>query len=205
MDFVTDLSKCHVYSQIYDAILMVIDRLSKEYHYIPCTEENKRILAEAIAKLVIRHVWSRKGLPISMTSDKRPQFVAKMWDSLCKLLGIKAKLSTAWHPETDGQSEIVNQKMEQYLQSYVNYFQDNWVYLLPIAEFAGNANTFASIRISPFLASQGFVSCMNFDSVDLSASLTHKQLANGQAKSLANCMQAVWNFTHKEITKSQAA
>ena len=111
MDFVTGLPKCHAYGQIFNAISMVINRLSKERHYIPCTEENKGTSAEAIAELVMRHVWSRKDLPISMTSDRGHQFVAKMWDSLCKLLGIKAKLSTAWHSETDGQSKITNQEI----------------------------------------------------------------------------------------------
>lgn len=120
---------------------------------LPCTEENEGTLAEATAELFMRHVWSREGLPISMTSNRGPQFTAKMWNSLCKLLGIKAKLSTAWHPETDGQSEIANQEMERYLQSYVNHFQDDWVRLLPMAEFASNANTSASIRIPSFLAS----------------------------------------------------
>lgn len=95
MDFVTGLLKCHAYGQIYDAIFLVIDRLLKEQHYILCIKKNKRILAEATAKLFIQYVWSKKGLPISLTSDKKPQFVAKMWNSLCKLLGIKAKLFTA--------------------------------------------------------------------------------------------------------------
>ena len=140
-----------------------------------------------------------------MISDRGPQFVAKMWDFLCKLLDIKAKLSTAWHSETDDWSKIVNQEMEQYLQSYVNHFQDNWVRFLPIAEFAGNANTFASIKIPLFLASQGLIPLMNFDPVDLSVSLTCEQLANSQTKFLANCMQAVWNFIRKEMIKSQAA
>ena len=122
MDFVTGLPKCHAYGQIFDAILMIIDRLSKERHYIPCTEENKETSAKATAELFIQYIWSREGLPISLTLDRGPQFVAKMWDSLCKLLGIKAKLSIAWHSETDSQSEIVNQEMERYLKSYVNHF-----------------------------------------------------------------------------------
>ena len=78
--------------------------------------------AESTAVLFLRYVWCYHGLPISLTSNQGPQFASKMWDSLCKLLDIKAKLSTAWLPETNGQSEIVNQKMEHYLCSYVNYF-----------------------------------------------------------------------------------
>ena len=81
--------------------------------------------------------------------------------------------------------------MERYLKSYINHFQDNWIRLLLMAEFADNANTSVSIRISLFLTSRGFVPCMNFDLVDLLAFLTCEQLANSQAKSLADYMQAV--------------
>ena len=126
MDFVVGLSKSQGHgAKPYDAILMVVDRLSKERHYIPCTKEDNGTNAEATAAMFLRHVWCYHGLPISLTSDRGPQFASKMWDSLCKLLGIKAKLSTAWHPETDGQSEIANQEMERYLRSYVNHFQDD--------------------------------------------------------------------------------
>ena len=112
IDFVTCLPKCHAYGQIYDTILMIIDRLLKERHYIPCTKEKEDTSAKATAKLFMQHVWSREGLLISLTSNRGPQFIVKMWNFLCKLLGIKAKLSTAWYPETDGQSKIANQEME---------------------------------------------------------------------------------------------
>ena len=125
IDFVIGLPKYEVYGQIYDAILMVINQLSKERHYIPCSEKDKRTFAEATADLFLRDVWSKHGLPISIMLDRGPQFVSKMWDSLCKLLGIKAKLSTAFHPETEGQSKNANQEAEQHLRSYVNHFQDN--------------------------------------------------------------------------------
>ena len=101
MDFVMKLPKCEAYRQSYDAILMVINQLSKERHYIFCSEENERMSAEAIANLFLQDIWSKYGLPISMTSDRGSQFVSKMWDSLCKLLKITAKLSTAFHPETN--------------------------------------------------------------------------------------------------------
>ena len=195
MNIVMGLSKCHIYGQIYNAIFMVIDWLLKEKHYISCSEDNESTLAKATAELFMQHIWSREGLLISMTSDRGPQFVAKMWDFLCKLLGIKAKFSTAWHPKTNSQSEIANQEMEQYLRSYVNHFQDDWVCLLLMAEFAGNANTSASIKIPLFLSSQGRILCMSFDSVILLAFSTHKRLANAQAKSLANWMQEVWEFS----------
>ena len=78
MDFVVGLLKCKAYRQIYDAILMVINWLSKERHYIPCLEEDKCTSAKAIANLFLRDVWSKHGLPTSMTSDCGSQFVSKM-------------------------------------------------------------------------------------------------------------------------------
>ena len=102
MDFVVGLPKCKAYGQFYDAILIVIDRLSKKRHYIPCLEEDERTSAKATADLFLQDVWFKYGLPTSMTSDHESQFVLKIWDFLCKLLGIKAKLSTAFHPETNG-------------------------------------------------------------------------------------------------------
>ena len=90
MDFVLGLPK----SQGYDSILMVVDRLSKKRHYILCTEDNSTN-AEATAAMFLRHVWCYHGLPVSLTLDRGSQFASKMWDSLCKLLGIRAKLSTA--------------------------------------------------------------------------------------------------------------
>lgn len=95
--------------------------------------------------------------------------------------------------------------MEQYLRSYVNHFQDNWVRLLLMAEFADNANSSALIKILPFLSSRGLISRMSFDWINLSASSTQERLMNAQAKFLANCMQRVWNFVREEMIKSQTA
>ena len=98
MDFVVGLSK----SQGYDAILMVVDQLSKKKYYILCTKDNNGTDAKATARLLFCYVWCYHGLPISITFDWDPQFVSKIWHLLCHLLGIKARLSTAWNPETDG-------------------------------------------------------------------------------------------------------
>ena len=206
MDFVVDLPKSQRYNtKPYDAILMVVDQLSKERHYIPCTEENNGTSAKATAAMFLRYVWCYHGLPISLTSNRGPQFASKMWNSLCKLLGIKAKLSTAWHPETNKQSKIANQEMERYFRTYVNHFQDDWVENLPMAKYSSNANTSATTKIAPFLAFCGYIPCMSFDPVDLTALSTRKRLANAKAKSIANCMQEVWDFTKAKMTKSQQA
>ena len=207
MDFVVGLPKSQGYnnSKPYDAILMVVDRLSKERHYIPCTEEDNGTSAEATAAMFLRHVWCYHGLPISLTSDRGPQFALKMWNSLCKLLGITAKLSTAWHPETDGQSKIANQEIERYLRSYVNHFQDDWVERLPMAKFSSNANTSVTTKVPPFLVSCGYIPRMSFEPVDLTALSTRERIANAKATSIANRMQEVWEFTRGEMAKSQQA
>ena len=138
-----------------------------------------------------------------MTSDCGSQFVSKMWNSLCKLLGIKAKLSIAFHPETDGQSKNANQEAEQHLRSYVNHFQDNWVRLLPMGKFSANANVSATTKVPLFLATRGYNPRMSFDPVDLSADSTREKIANSTATLIANYMEEVWDFMQEEITKSQ--
>ena len=94
--------------------------------------------AKYTARMFLYHVWKHHGLPKTIVSDRGTQFVSRLWQRLCQRLGISTKLSTAYHPETDGQSENSNQVLEQYLRSYVNYAQDDWVNWLPLAEFAAN-------------------------------------------------------------------
>ena len=199
-----ELPRCEAYRQIYDAILMVINQLSKERYYIPCSEEDKRTFAKATTDLFLWDVWSKHGLPISMTSNCGPQFVSKMWDFLCKLLGIKAKISTAFHPETNGQSKNANQKVKRHLRSYVKHFQNNWVQLLSMWKFSVNANISATIKVLPFLATKGYNPKMSFNLVNLSADLIKERIANSTVKLIANHMEEVWNFMQEEMTKLQA-
>ena len=122
----------------------------KEQVYILCNDKDKRINAETTVEMLLHNVWRRHGLPSSVVSDWGPQFVLTMWKTLCKILKINAKLLTAFHPKTDSQSKIANQEIEKYFWPYVNHFQNDWVDLLPMAEFAANANLSASIKIPPF-------------------------------------------------------
>lgn len=98
MDFVSGLPK----SEGFDAILVVVDRLSKMRHLIPC---DTTVDAEQTAILYLQHVWKLHGLPAYITSDRGTQFTSKFWRSLCQQLQIEARMSTAYHPETDGQTE----------------------------------------------------------------------------------------------------
>ena len=95
-----------------DAILVVCDRLSKMTHFVATTEGTS---AEGLARLFWNNVWKLHGLPESIVSDRGPQFAAELTKELNRMLGIKTKLSTAFHPQTDGQTERMNQELEQYL------------------------------------------------------------------------------------------
>ena len=103
-DFITDLPSFHGF----DVILTVIDWFSKEVELIPCT---KTCLALDMAKLFMHNVWKHHGLPCSITSDQGPQFSAQVMREINKALGISTKLSTSFHSQTDGQTEIVNKEV----------------------------------------------------------------------------------------------
>ncbi len=114
MDFITHLPR----SGKHDAVLVVVDRLTKMRHFVPCQGTCN---AEETARLYVRHVWKLHGLPLSVVSDRGSQFVSEFWRHLMKRLKITSALSTAHHPETDGQTERANAGLEQYLRAYVSY------------------------------------------------------------------------------------
>lgn len=155
MDFIVKLplSSSSVYpKQDLDSILVVVDRFSKMSHFIPCREA---MSAEQLATLLFTHVFKLHGLPQSIITDRGSTFLSNFFTSLSKLLDIKQKISTAYHPQTDGQTERVNAILETYLRSYVNFQQDNWVDLLPLAEFAYNNSESATTKETPFYINYG--------------------------------------------------
>ena len=156
VDFITKLpvSKGH------DSILVVCDRFSKMSHFVATTEKTT---AEGLARLFRDNVWKLHGLPESVISDRGPQFAAGMTKELNKMLGIETKLSTAYHPETDGQTERTNQELEQYLRMYVNHRQNNWAEWLAMAEFAFNNKIHTATKMSPFQVNYGREPRMGFD------------------------------------------
>ena len=144
-DFITKLPL----AQGYDAILVVCDRFSKMVHFIVTMEKT---LVEGLAKLFRDHVWKLHGLPESIISDRGVQFAAGMMKELNRLLGIQTKLSTAYHPQTDGQTERVNQELEQYLRVFIDHRQEQWPNWLGTAEFAYNNKIHMATKVSPFKA-----------------------------------------------------
>jgi hypothetical protein len=123
MNFVTELSKI---KDDFNAILMIMNRLTKMHHYVSCIVEKKDITVEETTRLLINHVWKLHELSSSIISDRDSQFVSLVWKTVCQILKINVKLSTAFHSETNDQSEIANQEMKRYLRSYCNYQQNDW-------------------------------------------------------------------------------
>jgi hypothetical protein len=118
-----------------DMILVIVDRFSKKAYFLPC---NTTITSQGVANLYRDHIFKEHGLPRKVISDRGSQFVSGFMKGLYQNLGIKANPSTTYHPQTDGQTERVNQELEEYLRIYVNERQNDWVDWLPIAQFCHN-------------------------------------------------------------------
>jgi len=144
-DFITKLPL----AQGYDSILVVVDKLTKMVHFIPTTEKT---LAEGLARLFRDNIWKLHGLPESIISDRGPQFVVGLMRKLNRMLGIENKILTVFYPQTDEQTERVNQELEQYLRMFINHRQEQWPDWLGTAEFAYNNKVHSSTKISPFKA-----------------------------------------------------
>ena len=122
----------------------MVDRLTKRVWIIPLERPSAQDTAEAFLSHIIRFA----GLPDSLVSDQGRAFIDSTWKEICAHLQITHKLSTSYHPETDGQTEHANKSLEVYLRHYVNYHQDDWVKHLPIAEFCCNNHVNASTGVS---------------------------------------------------------
>ncbi len=154
MDFVTGLPiSTDEKGDSYDSILVIVDRLTKMVHNVPVKVTiNVPDLAKVIINVVVRH----HGIPESIVTDRGSLFTSKFWSSLYYFLGIKRKLSTAFYSQTDGQTERQNSTMEAYLRAFVNWEQDDWARLLPMAEFAYNNAKNASTGHTPFELNYGY-------------------------------------------------
>ena len=133
--------------------MVVVDRFTKMAHFIGW---ETYATAKDVADTFLKEVWKLHGLPFEMISDIDAIFSGEFWESLCKSRGIKRKLSTAYHPQTDGQTERTNQVLEGYLRNFVNYDQNHWYELLPLAEYAYNNSKASPHKLTPFFANYGF-------------------------------------------------
>jgi hypothetical protein len=191
MDFVTGLP----ISDGHDAIWVVIDRSTKMRHLVPCSTT---VDAKELANLFIMNIFRLHGLPDSIISDRGPQFASRFWKYLCNSLHIEPHLSTAFHPQTDGQTERINSVMEQYLRAYVNYQQDNWAQYLPLAEFAANNHVSETTGLSPFFVNYGMHPKLDFE-----PDLRVDNPEEGQAQSLTRLLAEIHDFAKAEMAYAQ--
>ncbi|GJV44946.1 reverse transcriptase domain-containing protein [Tanacetum coccineum] len=149
MDFVTKLPKS---SQGYDTIWVIVDRLTKSAIFVPMRETDP---LDKLARMYLKEVVTRHGIPVSIICDCDPRFASNLWKSLHNALGTNLDKSTAYHPQTDGQSKRTIQTLEDMLRACAIEFGKGWVNHLPLVEFSYNNSYHASIKATPFEALYG--------------------------------------------------
>lgn len=155
MDFITKLplSEDPATGAFYDSILVIVDRFTKFSYFVPYREATD---AEEFAYVFNRNIVSVHGLPVEILTDRGPPFTSKFWQALMAQLGLNHRLTTAFRPQVDGQTERTNQILEQYLRCYINYEQNDWVEKLPMAQLSYNTATHESTKLTPAFANFGF-------------------------------------------------
>ena len=196
LDFITDLPPSVRRGQVFDAVLVVVDRYTKFARYIPARKDWE---AEDMADVLVEEVFTKYGKPVSFVSDRGSLFTSKFWSHLCYYLSIRLGYSTAFHPQTDGQTERQNQTLEQYLRGFVNYQQDDWVFWLSLAEYAYNNSVHSSTGISPFEALFG--EKLSWEDAVREEKTTDIPAARKRALNLA----AMRKLLEKRLTKAVAA
>ena len=187
INFITHLPD----SKGYNAILVVNCRFTKRIHFIPCHDETS---TTGLAVLYRDKVWKHHGLPNEIISDRGPQFASALMKELNKLLGIKTKLSTAYHPQTDGQTERTNQELEQYLRIFINHRQNDWEEWLPMAEFSYNNKVHSSTKQTPFFLETGTHPRMGVEPI--------REVKHEQAKEFATRMKNARQEAEAASTKA---
>ncbi|GKA28616.1 putative reverse transcriptase domain-containing protein [Tanacetum coccineum] len=146
MDFITKLPKT---KSGHDTFWVIVDRLTKLAHFLAIREDYS---TEILARLYIDEIVARHGVPVSIISDRDGRFTSRFWQTLQKALGTRLDISTAYHPQMDGQSERTIQTLEDMLRTCVIDFVGNWDVHLPLVEFSYNNSYYSSIRCAPFEA-----------------------------------------------------
>ncbi|WVZ16861.1 hypothetical protein V8G54_009843 [Vigna mungo] len=143
LDFITGLPS----SQGFTVILVVVDSFSKGVHLGPLPQQ---YFASKVAHLFLDIICKYHGIPRNIVFDRDPIFISKFWRELFRLYGTRLRMSTSYHPETDGQTEVFNRVLEQYLRSFVHSNPSQWSKYLPLAEWSYNTSTHSSTGYSPF-------------------------------------------------------
>ena len=201
MDFVTGLPVLTDWKgDSYDSILVIVDQLTKMVYYeLVKVTINAPGLAEVIINVVVRH----HGLPNSIVTDRGLLFTSKFWSLLCYFLGIKQRLSTAFHPQTDSQTERQSSTIEAYLWVFVNFKQNDWARLLPMAKFAYNNVKNVSTGFTPFELNCGYYLWISYKENlnPCSKSRTAEELSSELWELMTVCQQ---NLHHAQELQKRA-
>lgn len=134
-------------------ILTIIDRFSKAVHFVPLP---KLPTALEATNLLVKHVFRLHGIPKDLVSDCRPQFTSHIWKVFCQALGATVSLTLGYHPQSNGQTERVNQSLESALRCVASHLPSSWATHLPWVEYAHNSLISSATGLSPFLINNGF-------------------------------------------------
>jgi hypothetical protein len=187
MDLISDLPECAGY----DSIMVVVDRFTKMAHFVPC----KDLTSEQTARLYIDQIVQHHSIPEHIISDWEPQFKSKFWKEFWATWGVKTVLSSAYHLETDGQTERTNGLINQYICCFCTYLQDNWVELLAMCEFAYNNSISSATGFTSFMAHTGMNPKMD--------PIGKSQAVSDQADVLADELQNIKVVIHENLRQAQ--
>ena len=184
MDFIEQLPS----SLGFTAILVVVDRLSKQAIFVPTYDT---ITSPQLAQLFLLHIFSKHGVPSHVTSDRGTEFISHFFRLLGTVLNMKLHFTSGYHPEGDRQTERSNQTLEQYLRVYCNYQQDNWADFLPLAEFSYNNAPSATTGVSPFFTNKGYHPNLTVH--------PERNLSSTRAHEYAVNLESLYEYLHTEM------
>src|SRR5258708_1992570 len=147
-------------SKGYNAVLVVVDHLSKWIHTIPTVTS---LDSAGVARLFLEHIWHHHRLPEEVISDHRPAFISNFSCKLTALLRVKLTPSTSYHPQTHGQMERINQEIQAYLRVFMSHQQDDWADWLPLVEFMYNNKVHSATHWTPFKLDAGQHPCLGLE------------------------------------------
>jgi hypothetical protein len=200
MDWIVKLplSKDPLTQVKFDSIMVIVDRFTKYAKFVPYLEKSS---TEALAYSFTKHIIADHGMPKSIISDRDKWLTSNFWQSLMKSMGSKQVMTSAYHPQANGQAERLNQTLEQYLRHYLNVKQDNWVELLPVAQYAYNSATAEATGSSPFEALYGRIPTMYNEPVPDNKPAANAQTWTQEAKETQEQLQLDLKFQQIQMAK----
>ena len=187
----------------HDSIMVVVDRFSKMAHFLPCSKTSD---ASKVDSLYFREIVGLHGLPKSIVSDRDVRFTCHFWRTLWGLLGTKLNFSTAYHPQTDGQTEVVNRSLGNLLRSLVGESLATWDLIIPRAEFAYNSSTHRTTSMSPFEVAHGLAPCKPLDLVPLDPHVRVSEDGVAYAQHISQLHQDIYDrIQSQNVLYKQAA